>query len=144
MKNLGAIVGLTLIGGTMAFCASTFKSTLINYVPFTAARAATDSSVQIMGAPVAGTMQYDSSTHELHFTMRDTQGTLMPVVFKGPKPEDLDSAMTKASKITAQGSYDKAQQVFVADNLLVKCPSKYQGAGGGGTDRSYGSSSATR
>ncbi len=138
--NGGAIVGLVLIGGTLAFCGSTFKSALINYVPFAQARAATDTSVQIMGAPVAGTMQYDSAAHDLHFTVRDTQGALMPVVFKGPKPEDLDTAMTKATKITAQGTYDKAQQVFVADNLLVKCPSKYQGAGGSGGDRSYGSS----
>jgi len=129
-----------LISGTMAFCGSTFKSALINYVPFAQARTATDTSVQIMGAPVAGTMQYDSLAHDLHFSLRDTQGTLMPVVFKGPKPEDLDTAMTKASKITAQGTYDKTQQVFVADNLLVKCPSKYQGAGGSGGDRTYGSS----
>lgn len=137
--NIGAVVGLALIGGTMAFCGSTFKSALINYVPFAQARAATDTSVQIMGAPVAGTMQYDSAAHELRFSIRDAQGTLMPVVFKGPKPEDLDTAMTKATKITAQGTYNKAQQVFVADNLLVKCPSKYQGAGGSGGDRSYGS-----
>ncbi len=138
--NIGAVAGLVLISGTMAFCGSTFKSALINYVPFAQARTATDTSVQIMGAPVAGTMQYDSLAHDLHFSLRDTQGTLMPVVFKGPKPEDLDTAMTKASKITAQGTYDKTQQVFVADNLLVKCPSKYQGAGGSGGDRTYGSS----
>jgi cytochrome c-type biogenesis protein CcmE len=42
--------------------------------------------------------------------------------------------MTKAAKITAQGTYSKTQQVFQADNLLVKCPSKYQGT----TERSYG------
>lgn len=137
--NIGAVVGLVLIGGTLAFCGSTFKSALINYVPFAQARTATDTSVQIMGAPVAGTMQYDSTAHELRFSIRDTQGALMPIVFKGPKPEDLDTAMTKATKITAQGTYDKTQRVFVADNLLVKCPSKYQGAGGSGGDRTYGS-----
>ncbi len=139
-KNWGALAGLVVIGGTLAFCGATFKSALINYVPFAEAKAATDTNVQIMGAPVAGTMQYDSTVHSLRFAIRDTQGALMPVVFKGPKPEDLDTAMTKATKITAQGTYDKAQQVFVADNLLVKCPSKYQGASGGGSDRSYGSS----
>ena len=60
----------------------------------------------------------------------------MPVIYQGPKPEDLDSAMTKAVAINAQGTYDPKQQVFVADNLLVKCPSKYQGQGA--TERSYG------
>jgi cytochrome c-type biogenesis protein CcmE len=48
----------------------------------------------------------------------------------------LDSAMSKAVAINAQGTYDPARHVFVADNLLVKCPSKYQGQGT--TERSYG------
>ena len=67
--------------------------------------------------------------------MRDDAGRLMPVTYKGPKPEDLDSAFSKAVAIGATGTYDPAQHVFVADKLLVKCPSKYQGQT---TDRSYG------
>ncbi len=104
-----------------------FKNNLVNAVPFAEAMKATDSDVQIMGAPVAGTMNYDSAAHALRFALRDTSGQTMPVVYKGPKPEDLDSAMSKAVAINAQGTYDPAQRVFVADNLLVKCPSKYQG-----------------
>ena len=60
----------------------------------------------------------------------------MHVVYQGPKPEDLDSAMSKAVAINATGTYDAKQGAFVADTLLVKCPSKYQGQGT--TDRSYG------
>ncbi len=127
MKNKGAMLGLMVIVAALAFSAFAFKGSLVNYVPFSDAMKATDTTVQVMGAPVAGTMAYDNTVHALRFTLRDDQGQTLPVVFKGPKPEDLDSAMTKATKITAQGTYDPRQGVFAADNLLVKCPSKYQG-----------------
>ena len=136
MKNKGAVIGLIIIVAALAFSALAFKNNLVNAVPFAEAMKATDSDVQIMGAPVAGTMTYDSAAHALRFDLRDTSGRIMPVVYQGPKPEDLDSAMSKAVAINAQGTYDPKQQAFVADNLLVKCPSKYQGQGT--TDRSYG------
>jgi cytochrome c-type biogenesis protein CcmE len=76
----------------------------------------------------------------LYFQIRDEQGHTMPVVFRGPKPDDLDSAMEKATKIGAQGTFDPNTQQFIADNLQVKCPSKYDSAP---TTRSYGASTAS-
>ena len=136
MKNKGAVIGLIIIVAALAFSALAFKNNLVNAVPFAEALKATDSDVQIMGAPVKGTMNYDNIAHALRFDLKDASGVTMPVVYQGPKPEDLDSAMNKAVAINAQGTYDARQRVFVADNLLVKCPSKYQGQGT--TDRSYG------
>jgi cytochrome c-type biogenesis protein CcmE len=136
-KKAGLLIGLTVIVASLGFAGKTLKTSLINYVPFTEAMAATDSTVQIMGAPAPGSMHYADG--RLYFSMRDDRGTLMPVVFQGPKPDDLDTAMSKATKITAQGTYNRSQQVFVAENLLVKCPSKYQGAKGN-QERSYGAS----
>ncbi len=136
MKNKGAVIGLIIIIGALAFSAVAFKNNLINIVPFAEAMKATDSDVQVMGAPVAGTMNYEGDLHSLRFTIRDpSTGQLLPVTYKGPKPEDLDSAMSKAVAINVTGTYDPAQRIFVADKLLVKCPSKYQGQT---TDRSYG------
>ena len=134
MKNKGAVIGLVIIVAALAFSASAFKNNLVNAVPFAEAVKATDSDVQIMGAPVKDTMIPDG--HGLRFDLKDTSGAVMHVVYQGPKPEDLDSAMNKAVAINAQGTYDAKQHAFVADNLLVKCPSKYQGQGT--TDRSYG------
>ena len=137
MKNKGAAIGLGIIVGALAFSAVAFKNNLVNAVPFAEAVRATGSDVQIMGAPLAGTMNYDNDTHALRFVMRETtSGRTLPVIYKGPKPDDLDSAMSKAVAINAQGTYDPAQQAFIADNLLVKCPSKYQGQAA--TERSYG------
>ncbi len=136
MKNIGAVIGLVIIIGALAFSAVAFKSNLVNAVPFAEAIKATDSDVQVMAPPVPGTMAYDSTVHAVTFTMREKEtGRLLAVIYKGPKPEDLDSAMSKAVSIGATGTYDPAQRVFVADKLLVKCPSKYQGQT---TDRSYG------
>ena len=136
MKNKGAVIGLIIIIGALAFSAVAFKNNLVNAVPFAEAMKATDTDVQVMGAPVAGTMTYDTAAHALHFTMQEkTTGQILPIVYKGPKPEDLDSAMSKAVAINVTGTYDPAQRVFAADKLLVKCPSKYQGQT---TDRSYG------
>ena len=136
MKNKGAIVGLVIIVGALGFSALAFKNNLVNAVPFADAMKATDSDVQIMGKPLAGTMAYDDSAHALRFALQDNPGQTLAVIYKGPKPDDLDSAMTKAVAINAQGTYDPVKRVFVAENLLVKCPSKYQGQGT--TDRSYG------
>jgi len=135
-KAIGPLIGLTVIVATMAFTISTMKSTLISKLTFAEARKATDTTVQIIGTPVSGTMAYDGTAHALHFAMQDETGATMPVTFKGPKPEDMDSAMAKATKITAQGVFDPKQSTFVAENLLVKCPSKYQGQTGA-TERSY-------
>jgi cytochrome c-type biogenesis protein CcmE len=135
MKHKGAIIGLVIIVAAIVFCAVTFKGSLMNLVPFADARAATDSTVQIIGAPVDGSMNYSNGA--LHFDMKDERGDVMPVVFKGPKPEDLDTAMTKATKITAQGCYNKTQGTFEAAGLQVKCPSKYDNKPGG-AERSYG------
>ena len=137
MRAKGLIIGVVIIIACLVFSAKLFKSSLINYVPFSEAREATGQTVQIMGAPAAGTMQYDSTEHALHFALLDDKGEKMPVVFSGPKPEDLDTAMTKATKITAQGTYSPATSTFIAENLLVKCPSKYKGAKDNG-ERSYG------
>ena len=138
MKNKGAIIGLVIILAALGFGATTFKSGLINYVPFLDAMQATNTTVQIMGAPMQSTMIYDDVTHALHFVLADGQGHQMPVLYHGPKPEDMDSASAKGTKIAVQGTYDPAQRQFVADKLLVKCPSKYNN--GSGQERRYGSS----
>ena len=146
MKQKGAILGLVIIVAALGFSATAFKSSLVSYIPFPEALKATDTTVQIMGAPVQGTMAYDDTAHALRFVLDDGQGHQMPVVYHGPKPEDMDSAAAKGTKIAVQGTYQPVVQSvnsdqgrFVADKLLVKCPSKYNGTGGP-QERSYGSS----
>jgi cytochrome c-type biogenesis protein CcmE len=135
-KKFGKIIGIVIIVACLGYAMFLAKSSLVTNVPFSEAAAATDTTVQIMGAPVPGTMAYDSDAHLLHFAIKDSTGAVMPVQFAGPKPEDLDTAMARATKIGAQGTYSRAKGVFVAENLVVKCPSKYDGAKS--EERTYG------
>lgn len=130
ISKKGAIIGLIIIVAALAFSAVAFKGSVVSYVSFAEAMQATDTSVQIMGAPVQGMMGYNDAEHALHFYIRDDQGVTMAVVYHGPKPEDMDTASAKGAKIAVQGTYDPTLHTFVADKLLVKCPSKYNGTGG--------------
>jgi len=132
----GRVIGIVIIILCMGTAAYLYGKSQIDYLPFAEARGATDITVQIMGAPTKGSMHYDDDAHVLHFDLDDGKGTIMHIAYKGPKPEDLDTAMSKASKITAQGTFNKPSDTFVAENLLVKCPSKYQGQGE--TEHTYG------
>ncbi|HEY3329534.1 MAG TPA: cytochrome c maturation protein CcmE [Capsulimonadaceae bacterium] len=134
-SKLGPIIAIVIIVGALGFGAVAFKGSMVAYVPFQQAAnaASTGATVQIMGGLVPGETHFNSDTKSLDFTLKETDtGATMPVVFKSPKPDNFDRAV----KVTAIGKYDPTKKVFVADNLLVKCPSKYAGESGD-QDRSY-------
>jgi cytochrome c-type biogenesis protein CcmE len=56
----------------------------------------------------------------LRFSLKDTKGDVMPVVYRGVIPGNFDQAVS----IVAIGQYQGDH--FEASQLLVKCPSKYQ------------------
>ena len=51
-------------------------------------------------------------------------GQTLPVRYEGLKPANFEEAIS----IVAIGTYDEASGELAANKLLVKCPSKYQGA----------------
>src|SRR5262245_23741998 len=56
------------------------------------------------------------------FDLQDSTGKMVKVVYTKPKPANFEQAVS----VVAIGHYDAAQQAFLADDMLVKCPSKYQ------------------
>lgn len=54
------------------------------------------------------------------FTLVDSKNEAQTVVFNSPKPADFD----RSEQIVVIGSYRNDR--FVADKILMKCPSKYQ------------------
>jgi cytochrome c-type biogenesis protein CcmE len=56
----------------------------------------------------------------LSFRLKDENGEVLPVEYKGVIPGNFD----QATSIVAIGRYDNG--TFAAEQLLVKCPSKYQ------------------
>ncbi|MGH8005349.1 MAG: cytochrome c maturation protein CcmE, partial [Limisphaerales bacterium] len=78
-------------------------------------------TVQVMGELEKTATRYDTTAGLLYFTLKDKQGELLEISYKGVRPGNFD----QATQIVAIGNYKS--QVFEADQLLVKCPSKYQG-----------------
>ncbi len=122
-RRLWYAVGGVLIVAFLVYGASSFKSNLTAYVSFEQAMAS-GHKVQVAGSLVEGSTRWVEDTQKLAFTMVDEHGVRLPVVYSGTKPGNFE----EATEIVAIGSYRDG--VFHADQLLVKCPSKYQGIEG--------------
>ena len=77
-------------------------------------------SVQLAGF-LGSKGEYDIKGHWT-FMLQDKDGKMVKVISSEPKPPNFEQAIS----IVAIGRYEAEQQAFVADSLLVKCPSKYQ------------------
>lgn len=123
-NRLYLIFGSVLLLGFAGFSLSAFKETLTPYVSYTQAREG-NRFVQVAGALEKGSSAYKQENESLYFTLEDpeTKETLR-VRYKGLKPANFEEAIS----IVAIGRYDGGSQEFEANKLLVKCPSKYQGA----------------
>jgi cytochrome c-type biogenesis protein CcmE len=109
-----------------------FQKTLTPYVTFDEARKAR-SAVQVMGSLDKQSDRYDTAKQELAFDLLDANGGRMPVVYRGIRPGNFRDAIS----IVAIGRFRNGQ--IEAEKLLVKCPSKYQGAE---VEKTYSSAAA--
>jgi cytochrome c-type biogenesis protein CcmE len=118
------VLGALLLLGFVGFSFMAFKDSMTPYVSFERAREG-DRIVQVAGALEKGSSSYAAAQESLFFTLKDpkTSATLR-VRYKGLKPANFEDAIS----IVAIGRFDGSSQAFEADKLLVKCPSKYQGA----------------
>jgi cytochrome c-type biogenesis protein CcmE len=123
-RNRYYLFGALLLLGFAGFSFSAFKESMTPYVSYPEAREASR-MVQVAGALEKGTYSYASARESLLFTLKDpkSQETIR-VRYKGLKPANFEDAIS----IVAIGHYDRQAREFEANKLLVKCPSKYQGA----------------
>ena len=77
-------------------------------------------SVQLAGF-LGSTGEYDSNGN-FTFNLQDGTGRLVKVIYPKPRPANFEQAVS----VVAIGHYDAGQQAFLAEDMLVKCPSKYQ------------------
>ena len=98
-----------------------FTKTLTPYLTFDEARKARG-AVQVMGGLDKASDRYDRDSQRLYFDLVDERGGRMPVVYAGTRPGNFGDAIS----IVAIGQYRDGR--IEAEKLLVKCPSKYQGA----------------
>ena len=116
------IIGAVVILAAMAMAMYSFQSTLTAYVTVSEAKAS-KRPVQVAGIVVKGTDRYDTGSNNLVFTLREDGGAEMAVEYDGPRPGSFDDV----TKVVAIGTFEPTRQVFEARELLVKCPTKYEG-----------------
>jgi cytochrome c-type biogenesis protein CcmE len=119
-RRIWYAVGGVLIVAFLAFGATSFKNNLTPYVSIEEAMKR-QAKVQVKGALVPDSSEYVEASEQLRFGLVDENGKTMPVLYNGVKPGNFE----EATEIVAVGSYHDG--AFHADQLLVKCPSKYQG-----------------
>ncbi|MCP4633758.1 MAG: cytochrome c maturation protein CcmE [candidate division Zixibacteria bacterium] len=121
-KKIRILIGIVIILVFGYISWSSFTEQITPYVEFRAARSS-GLNVQIIGSLVDGNSVVNSESGALEFSLEEEEtGERIDIIFtEGPKPGNFD----QADKIVAIGSYKNG--VFHADQLLVKCPSKYQG-----------------
>ena len=116
-------VGLACIGVFGFLVVDSFDSQLSGYESFAEA---TESG---RAAHVVGTWvrdeaaDYDPARNVFSFAMADEAGTVRRVVYADPKPASFEDA----EKVVVEGRMrrDPSGDVFEAEHILVKCPSKY-------------------
>ena len=119
-RRIWYAVGVVLVVAFLAYGTTSFKSNLTPYVSFEEA-SRSGKKVQVAGGLVENSTKYLDATEELSFAMVDEEGHTLTVHYNGVKPGNFEEAV----QIVAVGSYSEG--VFYAEQLLVKCPSKYQG-----------------
>jgi cytochrome c-type biogenesis protein CcmE len=114
------IAGLGIIMIAMVYGLFGFKDAFRSYTTSVTEARESGQSVQLAGF-LGSTGEYDAAGNWT-FLLQDEDGQMLKVISDEPRPANFDQAIS----IVAIGRYDATQDAFVADDLLVKCPSKYQ------------------
>jgi cytochrome c-type biogenesis protein CcmE len=101
-----------------------FMSNASPYVTIAQAKTASGDRLHLAGDIIKPSVHDDYSRHVLTFQLRDQDGAIVTVEHTGEPPAN----MGEATKVVAIGRMKGDR--FVSDQLLVKCPSKYEAAPG--------------
>jgi len=117
--NIKAILAVVLLIAAVAIGVTSFRKSVTPYISFTEARRASG-LVQVNGVLADKNYVLKRDEQFLEFKLKDSKNEVLPVVYRGVIPGNFDQAVS----IVAIGHYQ--QDHFEAEQLLVKCPSKYQ------------------
>ncbi len=126
------IIGAVVVVIFVVWGAFAFFRTTVQYVHIDEAMNA-QRTVQVMGKIDFESVRYDAEQSRLSFAIYDAEAAdptgspSLSVVYLGVVPGNFDQAESVVVKGQPNGG------VFAAEQLLVKCPSKYQG----GDDKAY-------
>lgn len=128
--NIRYIIGVIIIAVFIVWGGYSFMETTIQYVSLDVA-ANSNRTVQVMGQIDFDVVYYAEEEQRLEFAIFDVDADsketadMLDVVYYGVVPGNFD----QATSVVLKGKPDSTG-TFVANQMLVKCPSKYQGQGG--------------
>lgn len=117
--NVKVLVALGLLVAAITVGVTGFKKSMTPYISFAEARRSTG-LVQVNGKLADKNYVLKREEQFLEFKLRDAKDEVMPVIYRGVIPGNFD----QAESVVAIGQYRGDH--FEAEDLLVKCPSKYQ------------------
>lgn len=112
------IVGIIAIVGFTSLLMYNFGNSISTYVNF-------EQAPGMEGAHVVGTWDdskdygFSMETKQFSFYMEDEAGNVRRVIFPNPKPNNFE----QADQLVVIG--EMQDDVFYANDMLMKCPSKY-------------------
>jgi cytochrome c-type biogenesis protein CcmE len=121
------IIALVVIVASMIVMLFSFSGAMAQHVSIGDVVKRPGETVQVPGNIDKSTVHYDTVKGELRFdiigvdptTKEEIPSQRLTIVYKENKPENFDTA----KGVEAVGTYKDG--IFTAQNLLVKCPSKY-------------------
>ena len=113
------LIGLVIIVAGVSFGLLSLRRNMTPYLSFAEAEAS-HSVVQVHGTIDQASAKYDPNEGILRFNLTDGKGKTMSVTYRGVMPGNFE----QATSLVAIGTYRDG--AFQADQILVKCPSKYQ------------------
>jgi len=116
------LIGVAMIALAVVLGYFGLKSAFRPYTTSVSEAVSSGRGVQLAGFLVPGEQGRYAADGNFTFQMQDATGKVVGVVYPKPRPANFE----KAVSIVAIGHYDAGKNVFLADDLLVKCPSKYQ------------------
>lgn len=126
----GHIIGLGIIAVAIVIIVSMIgdASTYENFATAKAMKVkGEDKAIHVVGelkksmtGSVEG-IEVNEDKTSFYFLMVDKDGTTQKVFYNEPVPPDF----ARAEQVVVIGSY-RTEDIFVADKILMKCPSKYQ------------------
>jgi cytochrome c-type biogenesis protein CcmE len=116
------MIGIAIIALAMVLGYYGLQGALRPYTTSVAEAMSTAHSVQLAGFLVPGEQGRYDADNNFTFSMQDGTGKVVQVIYPKPKPANFEQAIS----IVAIGHYDASKKAFLADDMLVKCPSKYQ------------------
>lgn len=127
--NIKVGLALALLAVAIGIGVTSFRKTVTPYISFREARDASG-LVQVNGVLADKKYVLEQDRQFLSFRLKDDHGEVLPVEYKGVIPGNFD----QATSIVAIGHYSEG--TFHAEQLLVKCPSKYQAEAEKGRNKS--------